>query len=89
MDREQVKAVVAQTKQSYAVKCRQLDCAVSAEHSVAFTHWRSGERGRGKRMCQGGGWIVCVGACRGGQRRCKRESQGWTLLEHNGTRPVP
>ena len=25
----------------YAIKCKQLDCAVSPSKAVAFTHWRS------------------------------------------------
>lgn len=38
----QVKDIIGQTKSAYGIKCKQLDCAVAPDRSVAFTHWRSG-----------------------------------------------
>ncbi|GBF95564.1 hypothetical protein Rsub_08545 [Raphidocelis subcapitata] len=36
-----VKDIIRQTKENYAIRCTQLDCAVSADRSVALQHWRS------------------------------------------------
>lgn len=39
--RDAIAEVIAQTHAANTVQCRHLDTAVSADKSVAFTHWRS------------------------------------------------
>ncbi|GBF99214.1 hypothetical protein Rsub_11421 [Raphidocelis subcapitata] len=53
VDRERVMEIIEASKERYEIDCHSVDCAVSADHNVAFTHWRSQVKNRssGAKFC--------------------------------------